>query len=97
MRHCNQTQKDAKTDRITKLKREIEYSERGMQRIRMTLTKLQQYPTQTQVTSGVCSRLKKIICQKDHNDKREEGGNQESYLDNSNPGPYPSKCGRWVV
>ena len=58
-RHHNQTQKDTKTDRMSKLKREIEYLERGMQRIRMTLNKLQQDPTQTPVTSRVSSRPSK--------------------------------------
>ena len=45
MRHHSQTQK---MDRMSKLKTGIEYLERGMQRIRTTLTKLQQDPTHPQ-------------------------------------------------
>ena len=44
-RHYSQTQKDTKKDRMSKLKREIEYLERGMHEIQMTLIKLQQNPT----------------------------------------------------
>ena len=41
----------------------MEYLERRMQRIRMTLGKLQQDPTQIPVISTVGSRPKKIISQ----------------------------------
>ena len=65
---------------MNKLKREIEYLERGMQRIRMKLTNLQQDPTQIPVTSRVGSRPKKIISQPNYNDERDQGRNQESYI-----------------
>ena len=59
-----------------------------MKKIRVTLTKLQQDPTQTPLTSGVGSRPKKIINQLSQN-KREQGRNQESYI-TTNLGPYPT-------
>ena len=43
--HYSQAQRDVKLDRKSKLKRQMEYLKRGMQRIRMTLAKLQQDPT----------------------------------------------------
>ena len=43
---------------------------KGMWRIRMTPTKLQQDATQTPVTSRVSSTQKQIIYQPDYNDKR---------------------------
>ena len=60
-----------------------------MQIIRMTLTKLQQDPTQTPVMSRVGSRPKKIICHHDYNDKRDKVG-IKSYLTHIYPSPYPS-------
>ena len=67
----------------------IEYLEMAIQGIRMTLTKLQQDPTQTPVTSQVGSRPKKMISQQDYNDEREHSRNQESYI-TTNSGPYLS-------
>ena len=61
-----------------------------MQRIRTTLTKLHQDPAQTQVTSRVGSRLKKIITQQDYNDSEGKGRNQESHNTNMYSAPYPS-------
>ena len=56
--HYSQAQRDKKIDRMSDLKREMEYLVMGMQRIRMTLTKLQEDPTQIPVTSRVGSRPK---------------------------------------
>ena len=53
-------------DRMSKLKRDIDCLEKGMQRIRMKLAKLQQDPTQILATSRVGSRPKKIIDQQDY-------------------------------
>ena len=48
-------------DKRSKLKREIKYLEKGMKQIRVTLTKLQQGPTQTPVSSTVGSRPKDSV------------------------------------
>ena len=63
--HYSQAQRDIKVNRMSSVKREMECLERGMQRIRMTLAKLQQDPTQTPVTSRIGSRPKKTISQQD--------------------------------
>ena len=52
---------------MTKSKREVDYLEKRMQRIRMTLIKLKQDTTQTLLTFTVDSRPKKIISQQDYN------------------------------
>ena len=49
---------DVMADRMSKLKREINYLERWMQRSRMKIAKLQQDPTQTPVISRIGSTQK---------------------------------------
>ena len=86
----SQVRSDKTVDRMSKLKREMDYLERGMQRVRMKLAKLQQDPTQTQVTSRIGIGLKKIIDQQDYHINAEQDRNQDIYNTNMYSGPYPT-------
>ena len=55
----------------------------------MMLAKLQQDPTQTPVTSRICSRPMKILNQQDYNINVEQGRNEEIYNANMFSGPCP--------
>ena len=45
MKHYSQTQREAKTAKLSKLRRKIDFLQRGMQRVRTKSDRLQQDPT----------------------------------------------------
>ena len=57
----------------------MDYLERGMQKIKLRVAKLQQYHTRAPVISRTGSRPKKIIDQQDDNLYGQQGRNQEIY------------------
>ena len=69
--HYSGAQMDIKIDRMSDLNRDGKYLERGMQRMRMTLVKLQQDPTQIPITTRVVSRPKRILGLQDYKDNGE--------------------------
>ena len=86
----SQARSDLTIYRMSKLKKEMEFLERGMQRIRMKLAKLQSDPTQTPVTSRIGSTPKKIINQQDYYIDQGKDRNQEIYNTNMYYDPYPT-------
>ena len=64
-----------KTDKISKLRKEIEFLERGMQRVRTKLKRLQQDPTITSSMSIISLRPKQLGEQHDYH-AIEEGRHQ---------------------
>ena len=63
-----QMQEEIKTYKMSKLRKEIEFLETGMQRIRTKLRRVQQDPTLTHSTSIVGLRLKQLGDQHDYDE-----------------------------
>ena len=61
MKHYSQIQTETKTDKMSKLRREIEFLERGMQRLRTKLNRLQHDPKQTPSMSITGIRPKYLL------------------------------------
>ena len=65
MQDYRHVQEEPKLDQMGKFRREVDFLERGMQRVRIKLQKLQQDPTQTPSMSMVGLKPKQIVDQYD--------------------------------
>ena len=61
-------QEEMKTDKMSKLRREVEFVERGMQRVRTKLKKSQQDPTLKPSMTAISLRLRQFIDQHDYHE-----------------------------
>ena len=69
MKDYRNVQEEPKFNKMSKLRREVDFLEKGMQRVRMKLKKLQQDPTLTPSRSTVGVRPKQFVDQHDYHKK----------------------------
>ena len=79
-----------KTENVSKLRREFEVLERGMQRVRTKLDRLHQDPAQTYLMSIIGMRPKELIGQYDYHYK-DQGRIQASHENDICIDPYNTK------
>ena len=85
----SQMQRKTKTDKMSKLRREIEFLKRGMCRVRNKLDRLQQDIVQTPAMSIIDIRSKQLIDQQDNHDN-DQGRIQAGHDNDACVDPYPT-------